>query len=101
MFRDYDPHLDIAEICIPTGTVDENVRRDSDEDRQNHIPELTESMQRYFNETFMPYTLSHSIANVYDESKYYRCVLTHPNWRVHEDFSKKYLTPYIRECYNV
>ena len=101
VFRDYDPHEDIAEICIPTGTVDENVRRDSDEDRQNHIPELTESMQNYFNETFMPYTLSHSIANVYDKSEYYRCVLTHPNWRVHEDFSKKYLTPYIKECYNV
>ena len=101
VFQEWKPHSDVAEICLPTNTVDENIRRDSDEYRQNNIPELTLSLQQYFNDAFMPYTLSHSIANVYETGEYYRCVLTHPNWRVHEDFSKEYLTPYIQECYNV
>ena len=91
---------DVAEICIPTNTVDEQTRRDSDDERANLIPQATERLQTFFNESFMPYTLSHSIANVYDAGERYRCVLTHPNWRVHEDFAKNYLTPYIQGCYN-
>ena len=99
IFDNKDP--DIAEICIPLNTVNKQIVRDADDEKTNLIPDLTHILQTHFNDKVMPYTFAHSMCNIYNEGGYYRCVLTHPNWRVHEDFSKRYLTPYIEDFFDV
>jgi len=100
IFNHTDP--DVAEICLPLNTVSGHIVRDADDRQTNNIPDLAYTLQTHFNDKVMPYTFAHSMCNVHaNEGGYYRCVLSHPNWRVHEDFSKKYLTPYIGNFFDV
>ena len=99
--RDLHPKDDCGEICVPINTIHEHIIRESDDFKTDLNPEITGFLQKEFNEIFFPYTYAHSMADMRDNNEYYRCVLTHPNWRVHELFAHNYLIPHIRKNYNV
>ena len=88
-------------ICHPTKVIHEQIIRESDDYRTNLNPELTAFLQSEFNKIVFPKTFAHIMVDLKEKKEYYRCVLSHPNWKVHEQFAKKYLIPYIKENYNV
>lgn len=90
-----------GEICVPVNTIHKHITRESDDYNTDLNPEITGFLQKEFNRILFPYTFAHSMVDVRDKNEYYRCVLTHPNWKVHELFAHNYLIPYIKENYNV
>ena len=92
--RDIYPRDNCVEICVPVNTIHEQIARESDDFKTNLNPELTEFLQKEFNKILFPYTFAHSMADVRDKKEYYRTVLTHPNWKVHELFAHNYSVSY-------
>lgn len=88
-------------ICHQTKVLHQQITRESDDYRTNLNPELTAFLQSEFNKIVFPKTFAHIMVDLKEKKEYYRCVLSHPNWKVHEQFAKKYLIPYIKENYNV
>ena len=55
--------------------------------------DIIEYLTNYYNDEIFPFTFAHSINTLLKENKKVKCILGHPSYAVHKDFTEKYLIP--------
>lgn len=86
----------VVQNYVSMNTVD-----DSDVENILHThSKVIDYLTDYFNNELFPYTFAHSINKLIQQNKKVKCVLGHPSYEVHKDFTENYLIPELQKYYS-